>query len=544
MVLPRGFRFVPSDGDLIYFLNEKVNAGQTTCELLGECDMYGNREPWEIWNDHGGLSVQKGEDLYLFTKLKKVSVNGKRINRRVGSGTWSGANCGELVDGVGEKRHFRYENNGGRDHGAWIMHEYSLLHNNHGDHGDDEYVLCRLRRKMSEAREQKRRKLMNNSNIIIHKEDDQIHLQSHDHDYHHQSDHVQQAVAQVVLEEQTNNGGLMIKNNDNNDPNSDELLDYYLKLDEQEKWSLSLSSSSSSNTGGGAAAYHMNNIIQAEQQNDQQLGYYDNNSNNPIGFDDLIDLGVVFENIDDELTEIMKCDEVRVHKKSSSPSSTGGAEINNNQLILEDQEGGQQDKPTNYYNSNTDYVVQLEDDHQDDEALDHKLVKELEDLLELEIDHGDHDLMEISSEDFQAHMDHHHHQAKMNYNQLLEDEEVQYDKATDKSNTTAAVGEDEDGALDKFAEKLEDILELEIDPDFMEINQANVDHNHHQVEGDQQQHIINEAADRQVLEIEDDNINNIDGMSFAQDLQNIPLYFAPLPPDDQIEDILVDLFNF
>ncbi|KAH7536922.1 hypothetical protein FEM48_Zijuj03G0037700 [Ziziphus jujuba var. spinosa] len=548
MELPRGFRFIPSDGDLIYFLNEKVNLGKTTCQFLGECDMYGNKEPWEIWNDHGGLNVKKGEDLYLFTKLKKVSVNGKRINRRVGSGTWSGANCGEVVEGVGEKRHFRYENNGGRDHGAWIMHEYTLLHNNHHRaHGDNEYVLCRLRRKINEdcGRERKRRKLKisdNNNNIIqenplsssrisvFHEEDHHHNQHQPTQSYHHQETMSINNPIQKV-------GDLFPK-----DDEADKLMEYYLNLNEQEQWS-------SSNGTGGAAADHLNNIsIQVEQQDDRQRRDDNNNTNNPISVNDLIDWGVVFED-DDELKEItIWDDEFRIHEKSSS-SSTAGAEI----LLEDHQEAGQQDKDTIKSSISDDHEVVVED-----EGLD-KFAEKLEDILGLEIDVDHDDLMEISRDDFQAHIDHDHdHQVEADQQHINYNEDEATNKSTSSINDDHVViveddHQDHDEALDKFVENLEDILELEIDHDdhdLMELRcedidfQAHMDHHDHQMERDQQQHTIVYEAEEEV-KIDEDDINNIDGMYFAQELQKVPLYFAELPPDDQLEDILDDdFFNF
>ena len=136
---------MPSDEHLVTYLNEKVYGGgeaRSDRVVGGECNMYGDKEPWNIWNDHGGLklNIKAGEDLYFFTKLNKVSVNGSRnYKHRVGSGTWSNAFCRDVVGGIAKKRHFSYENEECREHHlAWIMHEYSLI-----DLSTD-CVLCRL----------------------------------------------------------------------------------------------------------------------------------------------------------------------------------------------------------------------------------------------------------------------------------------------------------------------------------------------------------------------------------------------------------------
>lgn len=148
MELKPGFRFVPSDDGLVASLCEKVyGGGQARSDrvVLVECDIYGDKEPWQIWDENGGLrvNIKACEDLYLFTKLKKVSVNGSNFNRQVGSGKWSGANSVDVAGGLAKKRHFTYENIGCRmHHNAWIMHEYSLVDSR------AEYVLCRLRKKV------------------------------------------------------------------------------------------------------------------------------------------------------------------------------------------------------------------------------------------------------------------------------------------------------------------------------------------------------------------------------------------------------------
>ncbi|WRX12166.1 NAC domain - like 10 [Theobroma cacao] len=83
---------------------------------IKDFDLYGEKEPWEIWDLHGGFNLQSDEDLYFFTKLKKKSQNGSRINRSVGTGTWMGEDSGKpiysrlsAIQPLGFKRRFRYE---------------------------------------------------------------------------------------------------------------------------------------------------------------------------------------------------------------------------------------------------------------------------------------------------------------------------------------------------------------------------------------------------------------------------------------------------
>ena len=89
-----GCRFLPTDKELLSFsLSNKLFMTHTETEqafndlekaLVKECDLYDSLEPWEIWNLYGGDHQEDGQALYFFVQLKKVSVNGSRICRRVG----------------------------------------------------------------------------------------------------------------------------------------------------------------------------------------------------------------------------------------------------------------------------------------------------------------------------------------------------------------------------------------------------------------------------------------------------------------------------
>ncbi|KAL6134093.1 hypothetical protein ACLB2K_066326 [Fragaria x ananassa] len=95
-----GFRFYPTDEELIsYFLDNKNNV-QTTAQvpsmatfnynnIMPEVDLYGDVEPWQIWETYGGSELYD-QDMLFFTQHKMVNPDGLRIQRKVGSGgTWS-----------------------------------------------------------------------------------------------------------------------------------------------------------------------------------------------------------------------------------------------------------------------------------------------------------------------------------------------------------------------------------------------------------------------------------------------------------------------
>ncbi|KAK4848970.1 hypothetical protein QYF36_019280 [Acer negundo] len=164
-----GYRFQPTDEELVtYFLFNKIFAetddpfNDVDKFSVREGDLYGSQDPCDIWNLNGGDNLEDGQPLYLFTRLKKVSSNGSRISRRVGSGTWAGEDSGDTIIShnyvVGVKKRFRYENKKSPDNGAWIMHEFAVdptLLRHHRK--PDDIVLCRM--KKNPVAEKKKRKL-------------------------------------------------------------------------------------------------------------------------------------------------------------------------------------------------------------------------------------------------------------------------------------------------------------------------------------------------------------------------------------------------
>ncbi|KAK2638474.1 hypothetical protein Ddye_026269 [Dipteronia dyeriana] len=151
-----GFKFLPTDRELVgYYLFNKIfikseSFNDAEQVLVKECDLYGSQEPWQIWELYGGDYLEESQALHLFTRRKKASVNGSRISRKVGSGTWAGEDCGEkIVAGnvVGCKKRFRYENQDSPHNGAWIMHELAIDSKALGLH-DQDIVVCRLKKNL------------------------------------------------------------------------------------------------------------------------------------------------------------------------------------------------------------------------------------------------------------------------------------------------------------------------------------------------------------------------------------------------------------
>ena len=98
--LPLGCKFQPSDELLVqFYLFNKISGTPAPFvdDLVRTENLYGSKEPWQIWRQFGGLDLKDGEDLYFFTRLKKKSVNGSKIGCRVGTSTWQGEDADKVV---------------------------------------------------------------------------------------------------------------------------------------------------------------------------------------------------------------------------------------------------------------------------------------------------------------------------------------------------------------------------------------------------------------------------------------------------------------
>ncbi|KAM5548595.1 hypothetical protein ABKV19_000156 [Rosa sericea] len=162
-----GYRFHPTDEELVgYFLQQRARMGNQfhSNEISEYSEFYGQEEPWVVWDKNGGSSVDDGEPLFFFTKRNKLNPNGKRFDRKVGSGTWSGQFSREVVANTGGcritgmRREFRYE--GGCDpeqNNSWLMQEYELC-------ATDVLVLCTLKKNPRKASSAQKRKRINVDN--------------------------------------------------------------------------------------------------------------------------------------------------------------------------------------------------------------------------------------------------------------------------------------------------------------------------------------------------------------------------------------------
>ncbi|KAL5746623.1 hypothetical protein ACOSP7_027769 [Xanthoceras sorbifolium] len=154
--LPPGFRFDPTDQQLIIdYLFNKVHGNPLPSSIaVIDCDIYGDGRLWRRL-----FEESEADTLYFFTRIKKKTSKGKRVDRVTGSGTWKGQSHKKIYfrDGhqnvsiVGSKGCFSFQPKKGFQErcGKWVMHEYMLdgclLDQNNNNNNC--YVLCRIKNK-------------------------------------------------------------------------------------------------------------------------------------------------------------------------------------------------------------------------------------------------------------------------------------------------------------------------------------------------------------------------------------------------------------
>ncbi|KAG2697301.1 hypothetical protein I3760_07G099900 [Carya illinoinensis] len=141
-----------SEQEILHHLYNKAT-GRPAGLIIGECDLFGEKEPWEIWDQEYSYDGQQ-EDLLVFTKSKKKAAGGSRLDRRIGTGTWISDDTGFFIywkdesnrmtlTGMRQKFHYVGRSSSVED-GRWIMYEYSL-DKSIPVHADcQNYVVCRI----------------------------------------------------------------------------------------------------------------------------------------------------------------------------------------------------------------------------------------------------------------------------------------------------------------------------------------------------------------------------------------------------------------
>ena len=129
MEIPSGYRFLPNHRELIecYLLNKVIGERVPSNPVIDDCDLYGDPEIWSKNFEQTGMKT-----LYFYTRLKRMTENGKQVGRATQFGTWRSQKDDPVFDSsqrhIGSHRTFSFKPKGGLElkGSRWTMHEFRL----------------------------------------------------------------------------------------------------------------------------------------------------------------------------------------------------------------------------------------------------------------------------------------------------------------------------------------------------------------------------------------------------------------------------------
>ncbi|XP_039030576.1 NAC domain-containing protein 91-like [Hibiscus syriacus] len=153
----KGFRFHPTDEELIEFLHIKTSDRHSLVQVIDEVPDICQWEPWQLAESS---KLQTGDRLWYFIYSPKYKYrNSKRINRTTRDGYWKPTgNARKVIDPktrklIGTKKTLVYYkgqcNDGNKIKTCWVMHEYELKADlNSSDTDQKTFNLCKLKRRV------------------------------------------------------------------------------------------------------------------------------------------------------------------------------------------------------------------------------------------------------------------------------------------------------------------------------------------------------------------------------------------------------------
>ncbi|GAB4853509.1 hypothetical protein Ancab_017700 [Ancistrocladus abbreviatus] len=156
--VPPGFRFHPTEEELIwYYLKKKVSYETTDLEVIREVDL-NKLEPWDL-KDKCRIGSGPQNEWYFFSHKDKRYPTGTRTNRATAAGFWKATGRDKAIYLSNSNRRIGMRKTlvfytGRAPHGQktdWIMHEYRLDDDN-PEIQEDGWVVCKVFKKKNHMR--------------------------------------------------------------------------------------------------------------------------------------------------------------------------------------------------------------------------------------------------------------------------------------------------------------------------------------------------------------------------------------------------------
>ncbi|KAI3747719.1 hypothetical protein L6452_10318 [Arctium lappa] len=151
-VVPPGFRFHPTDEELVgYYLRKKVASQKIDLDVIRDIDLY-RIEPWDLI-ERCRIGYEEQKEWYFFSHKDKKYPTGTRTNRATMAGFWKATGRDKAVYEkqrlIGMRKTLVFYN-GRAPNGKktdWIIHEYRLESEENGPPQEEGWVVCRAFKK-------------------------------------------------------------------------------------------------------------------------------------------------------------------------------------------------------------------------------------------------------------------------------------------------------------------------------------------------------------------------------------------------------------
>ncbi|XP_045832193.1 NAC domain-containing protein 37 [Trifolium pratense] len=150
--VPPGFRFHPTDGELVgYYLRKKVASHKIDLDVIKEVDLY-RIEPWDL-QGRCRIGNEEQHEFYFFSHKDKKYPTGTRTNRATMAGFWKATgrdkSVYERTKLIGMRKTLVFYK-GRAPNGQktdWIMHEYRLETIENAPPQEEGWVVCKAFKK-------------------------------------------------------------------------------------------------------------------------------------------------------------------------------------------------------------------------------------------------------------------------------------------------------------------------------------------------------------------------------------------------------------